>query len=209
MDLNLSFGKPVGISQMPKPTGGPRNYLIEAALLLVVSGLFVWFIILPKNAELSARNGDLANLETQRSQIQTQAEQLNKLIEKLKNSQAEIKNLDTALPLAHNAIQFEVLIRNMAESVNVKVGSLNLASKPEAVVAGDKALLTDPFAAKRSLQKLSGSIFVTGNLEQLLDFLKKLEKSGRFIGVTSVQMDSGSEGLLNLRLGIDIYYFGL
>lgn len=208
MDINFTKNLGGGISQLPKPTGGPRNYIIEAVLLLIVCGLLVWFIVLPKKAEVASRNEDFAKLEVQKSKIKSESDELNKLIQKLNVSEKEIKDLDTALPLVHNAIQFELLIKNIAGSVNVSVGSLNLSSKPELVVAGDKALIDNPFAVKRSLQKLSGSIYAIGTLDQLLAFLKKIERSGRYISVTSVQMDPGADNNLNLRMSVDVYYFG-
>jgi Tfp pilus assembly protein PilO len=94
----------------------------------------------------------------------------------------------------------------LAQSVGVTIGDITVAAKGDNDWAGDKALLADPFAATRSVQELSGTVYVLGNLDQLTAFLQKIESSGRIIDVSAVSVDPGPEGSLGLRLTVDGYY---
>ncbi|HYV33500.1 MAG TPA: type 4a pilus biogenesis protein PilO, partial [Candidatus Limnocylindria bacterium] len=63
------------------------------------------------------------------------------------------------------------------------------------------------YAPTRSLQKLSGTVYVIGTFSQLEAFLRKLENSGRIIDVSDLAIDPGTDGNLNLRVSIASYYF--
>jgi Tfp pilus assembly protein PilO len=114
--------------------------------------------------------------------------------------------LDQAIPLNSNTIRLQLLIQSLAQSVGVAVGDINVTGDPSGVVAGDMALLANPYGVSRSVKTMSGTISVSGSFDQLQTFLKKLENSGRLIDVDSLAIDQGSSDGLNLKLTFKAYY---
>ena len=129
------------------------------------------------------------------------------MIANLKSSPDKIVKLDQALPLDGNVVRLKILIDAISAGSGVVVGDISVSSsKADAVVAGDKALLANPFGTTRTLQKLTGSIYVIGTFPQLKAFMEKLEASGRLVDVSDVSIDGASAGNLNLRLAFTSYY---
>jgi Tfp pilus assembly protein PilO len=48
---------------------------------------------------------------------------------------------------------------------------------------------------------------VVGVYDQVKDFLKRVEQSGRVIDVTSVELLGNRENMLDLKLNVQSYYF--
>jgi len=88
----------------------------------------------------------------------------------------------------------------------VTVGNINISSSPGGMVAGNTAVLANPYAAKRSLQTINGTIYVIGSFNQLQALLEKLETSGRLIDVNTLAIDQGSAGNLDMSLTFKAYY---
>jgi len=128
------------------------------------------------------------------------------MIQTLNSSSNQVADLDQALPLDGNTVNLQILINSLAQSVGVAVTDVEVSGQPNTVVAGDKALLSDPYGATRTLQTLAGNLSVTGSFAQLQAFLQKLETSARLIDVTDLEMDAAAGGNLSLRLGINAYY---
>lgn len=191
---------------MPKVPKSAQNALVEVVLLIVVCGLFTWFIILPKKAEISAKNASLAKVVEQESTVSGDLAKLQSMIQTLNSSSNQVADLDQALPLDGNTVNLQILINSLAQSVGVAVTDVEVSGQPNTVVAGDKALLSDPYGATRTLQTLAGNLSVTGSFAQLQAFLQKLETSARLIDVTDLEMDAAAGGNLSLRLGINAYY---
>jgi Tfp pilus assembly protein PilO len=203
MEINLSKSMSPGMPKVPKSA---QNALVEVVLLIVVCGLFTWFIILPKKAEISAKNASLAKVVEQESTVSGDLAKLQSMIQTLNSSSNQVADLDQALPLDGNTVNLQILINSLAQSVGVAVTDVEVSGQPNTVVAGDKALLSDPYGATRTLQTLAGNLSVTGSFAQLQAFLQKLETSARLIDVTDLEMDAAAGGNLSLRLGINAYY---
>jgi hypothetical protein len=88
----------------------------------------------------------------------------------------------------------------------VTVGNLDISGSPNGVVVGDTALLANPYGATRSLQTMDGSLYVIGSFDQLQALLKKLEISGRLIDVSSLAIEQGTAGNLNMTVTFKAYY---
>lgn len=205
--MDIGFSKNIGLGIAKQPNSA-RNLYVEAVLLLIVCVLFVWFIILPKKSVVQEKQDALIKLQEQSAKVKTQVATLQKLVKNLEGKKDDISLIDKALPLSLNMPQVEIMLTNMARSVNVTLGNIGLSGKPNTVASGDKQLLAAPFKPARTVQKMAGSISVVGNFNQLKTFIEKLESSGRLINISEIQMDSASEGQLNLRISISIYYFG-
>lgn len=204
--MSLVLPKNVNLS-MPPEMKNYKNFLVEGVLLLIAGVLFFWFVILPKQAEVQKRQDALTKIEAEEVKMADSLAKLQAMVKQLQTSSKEISQLDQAIPLDSKTPKFQILLEGMANSVGLTIGGISISTtKNDNIWAGDKELLAKPFAAKRSLQKISGSIYVIGSYEQLKTFLNKLETSGRIINITSIGMDAGADNTLNLKLGFDSFY---
>lgn len=190
-----------------RPQGNSsRNSLFEVGLLVIICVLFVWFVLLPKKAAVDLKNGDLAKVRQREKQTAGQLAKLQSLIGSLPSNSQNVANLDKAIPLDGNVVRLRLLIQSITQSVGVTVGDINVSGNANGVVAGDTALLANPYGVSRSLKIMDGTIYVMGSFDQLQALLKKLENSGRLIDISALTIDQGSEGSLNMTLGIKAYY---
>ncbi len=201
MALNISK---VEITALPKAA---QTSFIEVVVLIVIIGLFYWFMVLPKAASLQTQTKAYEAAQKRQQSSAHELKNLESLISQLKSSQKEVVRLDEALPLDGKTTKLQMLIEYMAGTSGLTVGGVNVSGKGDTILAGDKALLSQPFKPKRSLQKMSVSIFVTGTFDQLQTFLKKIESNSRIMDVASLDIGPAQEGLLSLRLSVDSYYF--
>ena len=191
---------------VPPQIGRYKNSLVEAVLLLIVSVLFYWFIVSPKIADLATKKDNLQKIQQQESKLADATQKFEAMVKDLQTHKKEITDLDQAIPLEGDQLRMQILLESLANSINVTIGSINVSSQSTAPWSGNKALLADPFAATRTLQTLSGTVFVTGSFDQLVAFLQKLENNGRVINVTAIGLDAGTENKLNLKLSFDAYF---
>lgn len=203
--MPVNFTKNISMS-IQSQAKSARNPLFEAGLLIIVCVLFVWFLILPKQAETDQKSGDLAKVQAQQGQTKGQLTKLQSLIKSLPSNSQNITMLDQALPLDGNTVRLQLLIQSLAQSVGVTVGNINISGNPKGVVAGDKTLLANPFGVTRTVQTLDGSIYLIGSFNQLQALLEKFESSGRLIDVDSLAINQGSAGNLNMTVTFKTYY---
>ncbi len=196
---NISIG-------LTKQGGASRAPLFEAVLLIIVCALFTWFILLPKVSALSEKRDNLDKLKLESGKIADSLAKFQLLVKNVEDHPKEISDLDYALPLDGKITHLQSLLETLAQSVGVTIGDITVAAKGDNVWAGDKQLLANPFGSPRTLQKMNGTIYVLGNLDQLSAFLKKIENSGRIVDVSAIAVDPGPAGSLGLRLTIDAYY---
>ncbi len=191
---------------LPPQIQSARNSILEITLLVVICSLFTWFVVLPKLAEYNTKKDLLSTIKESQNKMADDLQIMRTLASDLKVHQKDVQILDDALPLDGKALYLEFLVRQLAESSGVILGDLNVNSKSNAVIAGDTTLLANPYKVTRSLQKLSGNAFVTGTLAQLVNFLKKMENSGRLLQVSALEISSAQAGSLGMRLTFDSYY---
>jgi len=205
--MPVNFSKNISASLHPQNSSS-RNYLFEAGLLIIISGLFFWFIILPKKAEIDQKNSALTNAQQREGQTSGQLAKLQSLISNLPSNSQNIANLDQAMPLDGNAVRLQLLIQSLAQSTGVTVGNIDISGNPSGVVAGNMDVLANPYGVQRTVQTMDGTVYVVGNFNQLQALLRKLETSGRLIDVNSLTINQGSSGQLNMEIDFKAYYFG-
>jgi Tfp pilus assembly protein PilO len=205
MPVNLN--KNLGLNLDSKPQGS-HNALFEAVLLVVICGLFAWFIILPKNSEVGQKQASYDALSKQEQGIAAKAADLNDQLSALHLSNDKISELDEALPLDGDVIKPRLLLQKLADDSGVTVGNMSITSKPGEIAAGNVDLIKDPFAptVTRSAQTMSAAVFVLGDFGQLQTFLQALENNGRLMNVNDFLISQDSQGKLNMRVTLDMYY---
>ncbi len=202
---NVNFTANAKSSLKPK-AGSQRNSIMESVLMVAIIGLFWWFVVLPKKAEIATSQASLATLRGQESQMATTLKTLRQLVPQLNANQQQVQQLDEALPLDGNVIRLQLLVQSLAQSVGVSIDSITLSGQTDDVVSGDKSLLDNPYGAQRTLHTLSGSVSVVGSFDQLEAFLEKIENSGRIIDIDSLNITSSTKGELSLQIGVNSYY---
>ncbi len=193
---------------VPPQMKSVRSATVEVVLLVLVSGLFFWFLLWPKKAELDKTREDLSAAQTQQQKVSGQLASLQSLLKQLPSAAKQSAVLDQALPLDGKTLHLQILIDALAKSSGVTASNITVNGKGGVVISGDKQLLSNPYAAKRSLQNLTATASVTGNFDQLLAFLKKIENSGRIMDVTAVSMDSSPDGGLSMKVDLKAYFLG-
>lgn len=204
--MNLAMPKNINIG-LPQKIKASRNFIVEIVLLLVFCVLFFWFLVLPKKAEVSAKQDVLEQTLSQQQLADTQLGTLKQLILNLNSHKDEVASLDEAIPLKGNVLELQILMENLANSAGVTVGDISLNASQNGIVAGNTSLLANPYASARSLLQITGSVYVFGNFPQLEAFMKKLENSGRIFDVSSFEVSSGQANNLSLRMSLKAYYF--
>ena len=194
------------ITVTPVVKSSTNNVMALAVVLIVASCLFFWFFILPKKTELKIQQDQRNSVSNQEQGFADQVKKLKALVVELKNHQQENDKLDRALPLNAKTFDLEALIRNLANSVNVTIGDISITAKSGFVIAGDTSLLKNPYQIVRVLQKTPGSVSVSGTFSQLEEFLKKVESSSRILEISDLEISSGQNGQLQLKLGLNAYY---
>jgi Tfp pilus assembly protein PilO len=205
--MPVNFSKNISMSLRPQDRPY-RNSLFEVGLLIIISGLFFWFIVLPKKAEVDLKINDLATIQQRGSQASGQLDELKNLIGSLPSNTQNTAILDQAIPLDGNVIKLQLLIQSIAQSAGVTLGNVSISGNPNGAIAGDTALLANPYGVARKLKTLDGALYVIGSFNQLQALLQKLESSGRLIDIDNLAISQGSEGNLGLSINFKAYYFG-
>jgi Tfp pilus assembly protein PilO len=205
MDLDLK--KNISGMDLPVIIKAHSHSLYEVVFLCIVIALFYWYILSPKKAEVSVQTTLLSQLQEQQKKWEDSRDQLKLLVQQLNNNKAQAIVLDEALPLNGKIINLHLLIEKLANDSGVTIGDISLTGSGDAVVAGDKALLANPYGPKRTLQKLTGAVYVVGTYPQLQALLQKLENYGRIMDITALDIQSAKDSQLSLKLIMNSYYF--
>src|ERR1043166_8864869 len=130
--MSVTLPKNINIG-LPPQVKSNRNSLMEAFLLIVVCGLVVWFVILPKKSAVDAQQTQLDQYKKDAAKTADNLKTLQTRIQELRNKPDEVKRLDYAMPLVPGkTIDLEILIRTLANQSGVTVGDVNLSGKSEA-----------------------------------------------------------------------------
>lgn len=183
------------------------NPILQAIFVLIFLGLFVWFILLPKNQSVADMRVQLDAIKAQEQTLQQEAADLQKLIAKLENSDEQIRLLDEALPLDSRPTTTALMIETYATSSGLELAQVTIDDIDKKVSAGHKEVLDDQYSGKRELVTQNTSIVVTGTIDQFTNFLRLLESSGRILDVTELDIVSGES--ITFRLELDTYEYGL
>ncbi|GEM_PF-1444736 len=184
------------------------NPLVEILFLLLVVGLFSWMALRPKIYSFMELKGTLAQAQQDKDASKAELEKLTALIGVLKNSGKEVAELDEALPLEASNVRQHQLIQALARQIGLTVGDINIASQGDAIVSGNKDLLSNPYVIDRHTQKVSVGLYVIGNFQQVQAFLEALENNARIMDILSLKMSANQDGLLDVKMNINLYYFG-
>lgn len=193
---------------VPKMTP-ERGHFTEIGLLAIIIILFSWFVLKPKVIALAQLKNEQQAIEQQQASVADQKNQLLELVSKLESSSTDLAILDEALPLNSRLTTMAVLTDNLAKSNGMSVASIAVdgAESSKAIVAGDKATLTDPYKVERKLNTATVLITTSGTLEQFVGFLNAIENSTRVMDVQTIDISGQEQGQLLFKVKVRGYSF--
>ena len=184
-----------------------QHTLFEVLLLIIVSGLFYWFIVSPKVQSNAVLQTKLDEVTQENNQVSENKRKLESAIRDMETHPNEIAYLDEALPLDNRVTKLHIALASLTANSGMTVGDINIAGGGEHAIAGNIDVLAAPFKAKRTLQKLNASLSVTGTFDQFQGLLEKLETSGRLLNVTNISITNSKDSLLDFRLNLESYFY--
>src|SRR5262249_25125949 len=87
-----------------------RNPVLQAVLIIILVVLFGWFVVLPKNSQVSEKKEQLATVAAQAQTLEADLAAVNKLVAELEASSDEVKLVDEALPLSNRPTKIALLV---------------------------------------------------------------------------------------------------
>jgi hypothetical protein len=172
---------------------GTQTSVVEIIALAVIAGLIFWFFVRPQSTVLSTEKSNLAQSKTELQSVNEDKAKLAELTARLKKSQADIVLVDQAVPLQNRPTQIEFLLNDLVTAAGMQVTDLSFVPVENSVVAGNKALLKDPYAVSRKLQTTNLGLTVSGGTDQFKNLLELIETNGRLIDVATLDMSNEAE----------------
>jgi len=155
-----------------------HRILICVATFIVITGLFVYFLYLPKFERLNQLNSEYKNFEQNLASAKTKAAQLNKYREKMKAAEAKYKIAMKALP---DKKEIPSLLTSITES-GKEAGLEFLLFQPKSEIIKD-------FYAE-----IPVSIKVAGNYHNVGLFFDKVSRLSRIVNIKDVVIATPREG---------------
>ncbi len=206
MDLKSISAKP--LAQVPVGTeSSPRGSWLEFLLAAAVGLLALWFLVLPKQGVVSDLSSRASKLEQQQAEFTRNRQITDQLIAKLSASTEQVDKLDEAIPLDLRTTKVRYTLETLAKSLDIQLSSAEVAARGDEVVAGSSKLSGRPFSGSRQLKTVPASIEFTATVAQAEAFLQKIETSGRFLQVTSLEVNAKEDNRPSFRVNLNAYAF--
>ncbi|MBU2520969.1 MAG: type 4a pilus biogenesis protein PilO [Proteobacteria bacterium] len=169
-----------------------HRILICVSTFIVITGLFVYFLYIPKFEKLNQLNSDYKNLEKMLASAKKKAAQVNKYREEMKMAEAQYKIAMKALP---DKKEIPSLLTSISESGR-EAGLEFLLFQPESEINKD-------FYAE-----IPVSIKVAGNYHNVGLFFDKVSRLSRIVNIKDIVMETSKEGnMLNTSCTAVTYRF--
>ncbi len=179
--------------------------VFEAIFLLIVIVVGYFYLVAPKYDAYAAGRDALATLEEKQKEAQDQKAAFTTLAQKLESSSDALVALDAALPLDSKPSRLYVLVENILQRSGIVASSVSVDHPSALVVAGEKVSADD--AAARSVQPVSITMSATSTIDQLNQFLRGLETSGRIFEVTDLSVGQAREGQVIFKVTAKAYAY--
>lgn len=179
--------------------------VFEAIFLLIVIVVGYFYLVAPKYDAYAAGRDELATLEAKQREANDQKAAFVTLAQKLESSPDALVALDAALPLDSKPSRLYVLVENILQRSGIVAGSVSVDHPSSVVVAGASSKPED--SASRAVQPTSIVISATSTIDQLNQFLRGLETSGRIFEVTDLTVGQAREGQVVFKVTARAYAY--
>lgn len=169
-----------------------HRIVICVSTFIVITGLFVYFLYLPKFEKFDQLNSDYKNLEKRLAFAKRNAAQLNQYRKKMKTAEAQYKIAMKALP---DKKEIPSLLTSITES-GKEAGLEFLLFQPEAEIN------------KGFYAEIPVSIKVAGNYHNVGLFFDNVSRLYRIVNIKNIVMEASKEGkMLNASCTAVTYRF--
>jgi len=149
-----------------------QKMIVVAVLIVVVAAAVVAFVIMPQFTQLSDLQQKKSDAEMRSQTASMKLEQLRGAKGRAAVTEAELLKIGTQMPDAPQLPALIIEMQDMANASGVKVTSLS-PGQPVPAAGGQ-------------FTEISFSTVVTAEWDDLLDYLKRLDRSTRLLRVTTV-----------------------
>ncbi len=185
-----------------------QNTLIEVVIVLVAAGLFYWYLLSPKAAEVKVAHQRLAQVEQEAATLTEKKAQLDALLKQLKlNEKDEIPKLNEALPLEPQISRLYLVIERYGQISGMTIGNISINTGPEAIVAGNVTIAQNPYGVQRTVRQLTANVTLSGTFEQFQAFLKNIETHPRIIDISSLDITGTQDNIIDFKFSLTTYYY--
>jgi type IV pilus assembly protein PilO len=172
-----------------------QRFLILAALVVLVIGVFVWFLWLPEYEKLEGMDQDIARLEAEYIQKKQIADNLPKFKEEFAKME---KLLDEALTQLPNKKEIPTLLTNLA--------TLAKDSGLEVVTFTPRGEVNKGFYAE-----VPASVDLVGTFHQIAEFAQAVGKLSRIVNLSNLDLSSptvtGNTAELRIKCNVTTFRF--
>lgn len=185
-----------------------KNTVIEIVMVLIASGLFFWYLLKPQMNKVSLAKQQLETVEEEASSMEQKRAQLDLLVKQMKAGEKdELPKLDEALPLQPQVSRLYYVIEQYGLVSGLTIGSIGINTGAEAVVAGNRAMMENPFGVQRTVKQLTANVTLSGTFEQFQAFLKNIETHPRIIDISSIDISGTQGGVIDFKFSLTSYYY--
>ncbi len=185
-----------------------KNTVIEIVMVIFAAGLFFWYLLRPQMNTVSLARQKLAVVLEEASTMEEKRAQLDQLVKQMKAGEKDdLPKLDEALPLQPQVSRLYYVIEQYGQVSGLTVGSIGINTGAEAIVAGNRAMLENPFGVKRTVKKLTANVTLSGTFEQFQAFLKNIESHPRVIDISSLDISGTQGGIIDFKFSLTSYYY--
>ena len=183
----------------------PTKLLINLVIVIILSGLIIYFIIIPRSKILQQNYATQNENQKKIAELESKKESLAKL-------EKEKTRIENAAQIAANLIPQKEESSNFLSQINITasitgniIKSINLTEakqepKKEESEETTTSKNTSPYNNK------TFSLDFSGNFSQLTDFLATSENLSRFNIINSLTISSSTEGGLESKAEGEIYF---
>lgn len=187
-----------------------QGNIVNIVLLLIVLVCFTWFLVLPLNQQLNASRDQLHQAQAASQSLSQTNQQLQQLVSQMQTSTDDINHLNEALPLDNRPTKVDILLDSLAKTSGLTLSAIepdSLGDKGDSIVAGNKALLKDPYSTVRVLHSMAFQVSLTGSIDQFINFLHLAETSSRLLDIDMVSARGDQNNLLSFHTHLKTYYY--
>lgn len=172
-----------------------RMWLLIAAVVSVGVLLIGWFVgISPELDKKAAAEEQIANVEQQNAGIQVVINQLTADNAKMDEFEAELKELQVALPPGGELSTFLGQLHQLEITSGVVVKSFSAGSgMPFVAVPNGTDTVVSPLVTSANFIVIDVQLNVTGTRQEVLDFVQALQLGDRLFLINSLSVQGGDE----------------
>jgi Tfp pilus assembly protein PilO len=169
-------------------TGQSSQLLSILLLLLMILGGV--FFVLPMRTTIADLNAQKDTVTEELNTLQTEYDSLSSLAEEVSKSQSAKDALMKAVPVGYAEDDLLLDLSAMTSEIGFKLNAINFSTGTDARLGKTITVTTN----------------LTGNYDQLVDLLQKLESSERLMRVKSLNIQRTSATAIAFNVQIEAYY---